>query len=191
MYRILYVGEEFHEVCDECGFHGGTLDLPSTVARLRSLPDRWAAVTTQDEALLRARPEPETWCVVEYAQHIINAIASIEWAARVFASGHAPKWDELSEDSVPGAFEHPVHDCARFTVADTIESLRAVTESMADFAEALTPQEQAHVEVYAEGWTINTTAVIRHALHDAEHHLLDVRRGIARMQLRADAAEVR
>jgi hypothetical protein len=31
---------------------------------------------------------------------------------------------------------------------------------------------------------INTTAVIRHALHDAEHHLLDIRRGIARQQLR-------
>jgi len=54
---------------------------------------------------------------------------------------------------------------------------------MATFAESLTPEQQAVVAVYAEGWTINTTAVIRHALHDAEHHLLDVRRGIARQQL--------
>jgi hypothetical protein len=30
---------------------------------------------------------------------------------------------------------------------------------------------------------INTAAVVRHALHDAEHHLLDIRRGIARLQL--------
>jgi hypothetical protein len=31
---------------------------------------------------------------------------------------------------------------------------------------------------------INTTAVIRHALHDTEHHLLDIRRNIAHQQLR-------
>jgi hypothetical protein len=31
----------------------------------------------------------------------------------------------------------------------------------------------------------NTTAVVRHAMHDAEHHLLDIRRGIARQQLSA------
>ena len=55
---------------------------------------------------------------------------------------------------------------------------------MAAFAESLTPQEQVVVAVYAQGQVINATAVIRHALHDAEHHLLDIRRGIARQQLR-------
>ena len=35
-----------------------------------------------------------------------NTFASIEWAARVFAAGRSPEWDELSEDSLPGVFEH-------------------------------------------------------------------------------------
>ena len=181
---MLSVGGDFHEVCDECGFHGGTLDPSATVARMRALPDRWSEVMSQDEALLRARPEPDTWCAVEYAQHVINAIASIEWGARIFAAGRSPDWDELSEDSLPGVFEHPTHDCTRFDIADTLESLGAVARSMADFAESLTPDEQVVVAVYAEDWVINTTAVLRHALHDAEHHVLDVRRGIARQQLR-------
>jgi len=181
---MLSVGGDFHEVCDECGFHGGTLDPSATVARMRALPDRWSEVMSQDEALLRARPEPDTWCAVEYAQHVINAIASIEWGARLFAAGRAPDWDELSEDSLPGAFEHATHDCGRFELADTLESLTVVANSMAAFAESLTPEEQAVVAVYADDWVINTTAVIRHALHDAEHHVLDVRRGIARQQLR-------
>jgi hypothetical protein len=57
---------------------------------------------------------------------------------------------------------------------------------MASFAESLTPEEQVVNAVDFEEQVIDTTAVIRHALHDAEHHLLDVLRGIARQQLRAD-----
>jgi hypothetical protein len=184
VYRILSVGGDFHEICDECGFHGGTLDLSATVARIRTLPDRWSDVMSQDEERVRARPEPDTWCAVEYAQHVVNAIASIEWAARVFASGHSPDWDELSEDSLPGAFEHDTHDCDRFDLADTLASLGVVAASMATYAESLTPDEQVMIATYVEGQVINTTAVVRHALHDAEHHLLDIGRGIARQQLR-------
>ncbi len=139
VYRILSVGSDFHEICDECGFHGGTLDLSAAVSRLRTLPDRWSEVMSQDEEQLRARPEPDTWCAVEYAQHVLNAIASIEWGARVFAAGRSPDWDELSEDSLPGVFEHDTHDCDRFDIAATLELLGAAARSMATFAESLTP----------------------------------------------------
>jgi hypothetical protein len=184
MYRILVAGDDFHEICDECGYHGGTLDLAATVARIRSLPDRWAEVMAQDERLVRARPEPDTWCVVEYAQHVVSAFAGIEWAARLFAAGRSPDWAEEPEDTLPGVFEHPTHDCGRFDIGETLASLAQVTTSMANYAESLTPDERASIAVYSPGQELNTTAVIRHALHDAEHHLLDIRRGIARQQLR-------
>jgi hypothetical protein len=54
---------------------------------------------------------------------------------------------------------------------------------MAAFAANLTTAEQERRADYDVGFTINTAAVVRHALHDAEHHLLDIRRGIARLQL--------
>jgi hypothetical protein len=181
---MLSVGSDFHEICDECGFHGGTLDVSASVKRIRALPDRWSEAMSQDEQMVRARPEPDTWCAVEYAQHVVSAIASIEWAARAFAAGRSPDWDELPENSLPGVFEHDTHDCHRFDIAETLESLGTASRSMASFADSLTPEQQVVIAVYAEDWVINTTAVIRHALHDAEHHLLDVRRGIARQQLR-------
>jgi hypothetical protein len=140
---------------------------------------------SQDEEWLRARPEPDTWCAVEYAQHVISAIVGIEWAARLFAAGRTPNWDELPEDSLPGVFEHDVHDCGRFDIAETIGSLDAAARSMAAFAELLTPREQAITAMYAEDLVLTTAAVVRHALHDAEHHLLDIRRGVARQHLRA------
>jgi hypothetical protein len=156
VYRILSVGSDFHEICDECGFHGGTLDLSATVARIRALPDRWSEVMSQDEEQLRARPEPDTWCAVEYAQHVLNAIESIEWAARVFAAGRSPDWDELSEDSLQGVFEHDTRDCDRFDIADTLESLGAVARSMATFAESLTPEEQAVIPPAADYLAISS-----------------------------------
>ena len=93
MYRILSVGSDFHEICDECGFQGDTLDLSATIAQIRTLPDRWSQVMSQDEEQLRARPEPDTWCAVEYAQHVLNAIEGIEWAARTRAPSprHPPR----------------------------------------------------------------------------------------------------
>jgi hypothetical protein len=184
VYRVLSVGSDYHEICDECGFHGGTLDLSATIARTRALPVRWSEVMSQDEERLRARPEPDTWCAVEYAQHVVSAIVGIEWAARLFAAGRSPDWDELPEDSLPGVFEHDTHECGRFDVADTLESLGAAANSMAAFAESLTLEEQVATAVYFKEEVMNTTAVIRHAVHDAEHHLLDVRRGIARQELR-------
>jgi hypothetical protein len=126
MYRVLSVGSDFHEICDECGFHGGTLDLSRAVVRLRARPDRWSEVMSQADDLLRARPAPDTWCAVEYAQHVVSAIGGIEWAARIFAAGRSPDWDELQEDKLPGVFEHETHDCDRFDITDTVESLGAV-----------------------------------------------------------------
>ncbi len=60
----------------------------------------------------------------------------------------------------PGVFEHDTHDCSRFDIGDTLESLGAAARSMAAFAESLTPEEQVVVAVYAEEWVIDTT--VRH-----------------------------
>lgn len=79
VYRILPRDDDFFEVCDECGFDGALVDMSTAAALMRSLGDRWASVFSHSEELLRARPAPETWCPVEYAQHTTFAIGAIEW----------------------------------------------------------------------------------------------------------------
>ena len=39
MYQILSVGSDFHEICDESGFHGGALDLSGAVVESHFLTD--------------------------------------------------------------------------------------------------------------------------------------------------------
>ena len=186
MYRILPNGDDFFEVCDECGFDGALVDMDAAAAMLSSLGDRWTSAFSYSDELLRARPAPETWCPVEYAQHTAFAIGAIEWAAREFANGRSPDWTQEPK-GLAGQFEHDAHECEQFEIAATLEALGSAAISMAAFATTLTPEDQARTATYVEGLVINTAAVVRHALHDAEHHLLDIRRGIARLQLGTSA----
>lgn len=182
MYRILPHGDDFFEVCDECGFDGGLVDMNAAAAMLRSLGERWTSAFSYSDERLRSRPAPETWCAVEYAQHTTFAIGAIEWAAREFVEGRSPDWAQEPK-GLAGQFEHDTHECEQFEIAATLDALGSAATSMAALAMSLTPEDQARTATYANGLVINTAAVVRHALHDAEHHLLDIRRGIARLQL--------
>jgi S-DNA-T family DNA segregation ATPase FtsK/SpoIIIE len=182
----LPVDGDVFEICDECGFDAVMVGRPDVVARLRSLGDRWAAVFANPAELLRARPAPETWCAVEYAEHVTYALGAIEWAAGEFVAGRSPDWDAEPKD-LAGQFEHESHDCERFDVSATLRELDAAAHSMAGFAEQLTAEELGRTANYTETLVLTTAAVVRHALHDAEHHLLDIRRGIAGLRLAASA----
>lgn len=187
MYRILPRADDFFEVCDECGFDGALVDMAEAAALLSSLGERWTSAFSQPEELLRRRPAPDTWCSVEYAQHTAFAIGAIEWAAREFVAGRSPDWSQ-EPNGLAGVFEHDLHDCERFEVASTLDILGSAAKSMAGFALNLTLPEQNRQADYGDGLVINTAAVVRHALHDAEHHLLDIRRGFARLQLGSTSA---
>ena len=182
VYRIVPLAGDYIEICDECGFNGALVDMGEASAALRSLGDRWASVFSHAEELVRRRPAPETWCAVEYAQHSAFAIGAIEWAAGEFVAGRSPDWTQEPK-GLAGQFEHEVHDCERFELATTLDILKTAAQSLAAYATSLTPDEQDRTADYGDGLVINTVAVVRHALHDSEHHLLDIRRGIAGMQL--------
>lgn len=182
VYRIVPIADDFVEICDECGFHGALVDMRDAATMLSSLQDRWASVFTHSVQLLRGRPAPNTWCAIEYAQHTTYALGGIEWAAREFVAGRSPDWTQEPQ-GLAGQFEHDIHDCDRFDIASTLDELGFAARSMAALTVDLTPEDQQRRADYGDGLVINTAAVIRHALHDAEHHLLDIRRGIATLQL--------
>jgi hypothetical protein len=182
MYKILPLGDDFVELCDECGFNGALIDMDEAAVRLRGLRARWSSVFSLSEELVRARPAPETWCSVEYAQHVAYAIGAIEWGAGQFLLGVSPDWSKEPTD-LAGQFEHGAHQCDRFSLGRTLEILGSAATSLAALAIGLKPEELSRQAEYVDGLVINTAAVVRHALHDAEHHVLDIGRGIARIQL--------
>lgn len=184
MYNFITLGGEPVEVCDECGFDGGQVKIAEVSTRFDDVRRAWATVFAGDEALLRARPAPATWCTVEYAEHTAFALAAIEWAAREFVQLRSPDWTQLPSDRLGDASDDN-HDCESIAIDDVLDQISRASLSLAAFTESLSDADLFQVQDYGGGMLLTTGAVIRHALHDAEHHVLDIRRGMARLLLNA------
>ncbi|MEZ5116114.1 MAG: hypothetical protein R2737_07590 [Candidatus Nanopelagicales bacterium] len=107
------------------------------------------------------RPEAQTWSAVEYADHIVEVtVANIDGCR-----------DTLGLPPVPVAV-----------------TLGQAAETAVSFVSALTVDQLGTVTDF---WPFPATvdAVCQHLLHDLEHHVLDVRRGLAVIGL-ADGTEV-
>ena len=122
------------------------------------------------------------WCVIEYAAHTAWVMRAIEWAARKFVNGESPDWSTSVPDPL-GDATATNHNCEGRTLDDTLQELDEAVMSLAAFANGLRSEELTRTADYGGGLVLTTGAVLRHALHDAEHHVLDIRRGVARLLL--------
>ena len=115
----------------------------------------------RDHAEAGRRPEPETWSGDEYAEHCVDGTAQTLAICRR-ALG-------LPESSPP----------------------TSLSEAAAATAQLIDGLPEAHWNVVTDGWSfdVSVRGAMIHLLHDLEHHLLDVRRGYAKLGL-ADGIEV-
>lgn len=101
------------------------------------------------------RPEPQTWSAVEYADHIV----------------------EITMGNIDGC-----RDTLGLPAAPAAVTLAEAAETAVSFVSALTVDQ---LGAATDFWPFPATvdAVCRHLLHDLEHHVLDVRRGLAMIGL--------
>jgi hypothetical protein len=149
------------ELCDECGFDARGLTGGDDEAQ--RLDTAYAAL----ESLLNhrdadRRPAPETWSAQEYAEHCIEVAGVLLEMVCTTAGTTAP--------------QHPT-------------DLAGCRSAVAAVVPGFTQAQRAEVlpDVYPQPVTVEW--LIRHLLHDTEHHVLDLRRGYAKLAM-ADFAEV-
>ena len=106
------------------------------------------------------RPEPDVWSAVEYAEHVISGSGRV--VALVAAALGRP---------APGA----ASDVAS-AKALTVACLERISEADRD---APCPFDGAPTDV---------GSLFLHLLHDIEHHVLDVRQGLAKLTIRGSRA---
>jgi hypothetical protein len=154
-------GGRMVELCDECGFDAR--ELAGSDDEQRRLDAAYAELerlSARPEA--GRRPAPEVWSAREYADHCVEVGEVIlGWVDDLAAAGVRPEFGDLG--------------AGRRAVAALLPRLTD------DGRAAVLPDEYAQ-PVTAE-W------LIRHLLHDAEHHVLDVRRNYAALA-RAELPEV-
>lgn len=149
------------ELCDECGFDAR--ELSGSQDEERRLVAAYAAL----EALLQhadadRRPAPETWSAREYVAHCLDvAPVILGWIAELTTRKPLPELADL-------------------------ENCRGAVTSMLP----LLTDEQRHAVLHDQyRQPVAVEWLVRHLLHDTEHHVLDLRRGYAVLAM-ADYPEV-
>jgi hypothetical protein len=163
--------------CAECGFDPDAHGIERLPAALRDLGRRYRPPFTrllrgEDESILRIRPEPEVWSAAEYLAHAVDVLAFYRRRIRRVVEEDRPRLDGRDPDS----FADPIE------IEPTLARLAAVADELAATLEGLDAAGWARVGIGLEGDERDVTVLARRALHDAEHHLLDVGRGLRRVR---------
>lgn len=164
--------------CSECGFSDAAVSLEEVPAALRRFGKRYRAPLTRflpgedGNALLRTRlPDgPITWSALEYAAHVRDVFGWYdEWV-------RASMNDDGFVVDAPGPDEAAV--AGRYNEADPVavaDELAANAERLADTFEGL--PEDAWERVHVRRGNPRTAAfAARRAVHEGDHHLLDIGR---------------
>jgi S-DNA-T family DNA segregation ATPase FtsK/SpoIIIE len=162
--------------CPECGLELRSLPPGDAIVALRSFARRYRAPLTrllpdEDEQLLRRRPEPGTWSALEYACHVRDGLAWWSWALHRTLTEESPLIPRVDPDEVAADAHYDDQDPA--AVAD---HLGANAERFAAEAQGVAPDDWSRpVELEGTG-TLDALWVLRHAVHEGSHHLLDIGR---------------
>lgn len=161
-------------VCDECGMAYRDFRPADLAPAVRSFAPRWRdLVTDVDDAMVRRRPDPDTWSAIEYGWHLGSGLA---WMADAIEATVAGSDDELDW------FGHE-------------QDVREADPASRDLDEVTTRLDGASArlavvlsQVSSDGWDRSAAFpwgerdvvdTARNAVHEGEHHLWDVQRVLA------------
>lgn len=161
------------EVCEGCHFDGSQYDTPDSLGTLRAIAPMWrqSVEGVPDDVLLR-RPSPGVWSAAEYAAHSADVTQVMGRLLHGLLT-----IDDLEVEAVPERHAPDVSDgfgAALQRLDDNISRLHARAERVGPDHD---PQWRRTASI--DGRPVDGAWVLRHAVHDATHHLSDIGRGLA------------
>jgi S-DNA-T family DNA segregation ATPase FtsK/SpoIIIE len=167
--------------CAECGFDASTVVPTNGEATVRALGRRYQAPLTHllpgedADTVLRQRPDPSTWSVLEYAAHVRDVIAL--WGSTLHLAltedrPHLPLPDRDIADRF--ATDRAYNEQDPVTVA---RELSANAERMAVKVATIAP-DQWDRSVVIGNEEMTALGIVRKVAHEGGHHLLDVGRSL-------------
>jgi hypothetical protein len=159
------------EQCEVCGFAWDTIAPDDIIDRLELAAAEWGRTLTTSDRDLTARPEPDTWSPVEYAGHVRDVLLNLRDRIIIGAAEDNPVPKPMHGSL---RIELDLYDVAPDVLADEIEM---ATRLLVTTLTALSDRLERPIFY---GWPREATRTLRwvgaQALHEAEHHLADVRR---------------
>jgi hypothetical protein len=172
--------------CEECGFDADSVSPSDAVVALRSLSRRWRAATAladrEDDDVLRRRPSPEVWSVLEYAAHTRDAIAVNGWAmGRTLDEDH-PVFEWPGED----VREKAAAGYSSLAPEAVVDELAANAGRAAERAERVDAGDWRRTASIPDAHgDVDALWFLHHAVHEGTHHLRDVERVLRDVRARS------
>jgi hypothetical protein len=157
------------ETCDECGFSGEQWSDAGAISAIADLPARFAdavAGLTSDE-LLR-RPIENQWSISEYTDHVREVVFGMRFLLDMVVS--QPGTDLGDSPSSP--FEP---EPRQIDIDVALLGIEEEATSFLDSLTELTPSQWDKI-VTLDRADVDSHWIVRHAVHDSNHHLLDIQR---------------
>jgi hypothetical protein len=157
------------EQCQECGFNGDDWSDAEALEALGELPSRWATAVsdiTSSDAL--RRPVPEMWSIAEYTDHVREVLFGMRFLLETAVN--QPGTDlGVSPESRFDAEPRPV---------EVESALAGIGRESATLRESISelPAIAWESTVILDNLGVDVHWILRYAVHDATHHLLDVER---------------
>lgn len=163
------------EMCPACRFDGAAYDLQDSLGTLRALGPMWQqTVEGVTEQVLLTRPAPDVWSAAEYTAHAADVTQAMGRLLHGLLT-----IDDLEVEAVPEGHAPDVSD--GFGAA--LDRLTANLARLHDRALRVGDEDDPawRRTALADGHEVEGAWVLRHAIHDASHHLSDIGRDLHRL----------
>ena len=156
------------QACPECGLVAGEVAPTAVAGRVIDDLPRWEAVLARVEA--RERPSPTTWSPTEYACHVRDVFVLFGERIQLMLDEDDPLFANWDQDQT--AIDD---DYAAQRPSEVAAQLVAAGRAIASTFDAVPPDAWQRTGRRSNGSTFTVETLAQYFLHDAVHHLHDVR----------------
>jgi hypothetical protein len=157
------------EKCDECGFSGEKWSDAAAGSAIADLPARFAdAVAGLGPHELLGRPIEDQWSIAEYTDHVREVLFGMRFLLDIVVSQPGTNLG----DSPSSPFDPKPR---QIDIDVALLGIEREATSFLDSLTALTPTQWDAI-VTLDRTDVDPHWIVRHAVHDSNHHLLDIER---------------
>ncbi|MET4060301.1 hypothetical protein ABIB35_001846 [Arthrobacter sp. UYP6] len=154
--------------CPECGFDAAATAFDDVPGLLRSSADDWRRILAGQAAA--QRPDDGTWSPLEYGAHVRDLCRVYRMRLNLMLTDDDAGFADWDQDATAAAERYAEQDPE--VVAD---ELAAEAEQMAAALAAVEPSQLDRRGLRSDGSAFTVDSLARYFLHDALHHVWDVR----------------
>lgn len=155
--------------CPECGYDAAATPAVTVAARLREEVGPWRDALSGPPAVVRRRPEPQVWSVLEYGCHVRDVCRVFDERVGLMIAHDRPVFPNWDQDATAVAEDYAVQDPARVAA-----ELAAAAEDLADRFDRVPAGDWTRTGSRSDGSEFTVDSLARYFLHDLVHHRHDI-----------------